>query len=131
MTVLLDANVLIALLVRGHVHHEAAERWFGTSAERFATCPSTEGSLIRTLIRGGESAAGAKTLLERFAAHPRHEFWRDDLSYREIPMNGIDGHRQVTDAYLAHLARVRGGRLATFDRGMAAVHPDVVELLPQ
>jgi len=28
VTVLLDANVLIALLVDDHVHHEAAENWF-------------------------------------------------------------------------------------------------------
>ncbi len=33
MTVLLDANVLIALLVEDHVHHGAAEDWFGDSLE--------------------------------------------------------------------------------------------------
>jgi hypothetical protein len=39
------------------------------------------------------------------------------------------GHRQVTDAYLAALARRRQGRLATLDKGLAALHPDVAELL--
>ena len=33
------------------------------------------------------------------------------------------------DAYLAALARSHGGRLATFDKGMAALHADVVELV--
>ena len=41
MTVLLDANVLIALLVDDHVHHEAAENWFTDMAEPLATCPIT------------------------------------------------------------------------------------------
>ena len=39
------------------------------------------------------------------------------------------GHRQVTDAYLAELARRHRGRLVTLDAGLAAVHPDVAELL--
>lgn len=45
-------------------------------------------------------------------------------------MAGVIGHRQVADAYLAGLARARGGRLATFDAGLAALHPDVAELVP-
>jgi uncharacterized protein len=35
-------------------------------------------------------------------------------------------HRQVTDAYLAQLARGHGGRLASFDQGLAGLHHDVV-----
>ncbi len=38
--------------------------------------------------------------------------------------------RQVTEAYLAALARARSGRLATLDRGVVAVHPDVADLVP-
>ncbi len=45
MTVLLDANVLIALLVDDHVHHGAAENWFVGMSGNFATCPITQGSL--------------------------------------------------------------------------------------
>jgi predicted nucleic acid-binding protein len=41
----------------------------------------------------------------------------------------VIGHRQVTDAYLVALARHHDGRLATFDRGLAALHDDAVELL--
>lgn len=130
MTVLLDANVLIGLLIDEHVHHEPAEAWFEASTDRFATCPITEGSLIRTLIRVGQPAGRARAVLTTFATHPRHEFWRDDLSYREIPLERVDGHRQVTDAYLVHLARSRRGRMLTFDRAMASAYPDVVDLLP-
>jgi predicted nucleic acid-binding protein len=53
--VLLDANVLIALLVEDHVHHAHAESWFVASSVGFATCPVTQGSLMRLLIREGQS----------------------------------------------------------------------------
>lgn len=130
MTVLLDANVLIALLVDEHVHHEAAESWFSGTTDSFATCPVTQGSLIRLLVREGQSAATARQVLTDTTAHPQHEFWPDDVPYTEVPTEGIIGHRQITDAYLAELARVRGARIATFDRGMAKLHSDVVELVP-
>lgn len=130
MTALLDANVLIALLVADHVHHSAAERWLAGTTGNFATCPITEGSLVRLLIREGQPAETAKALLSAMAGDDRHEFWADALSYREVPMTGVVGHRQVTDAYLAQLARTRPGRLATFDSGLAKLHPDVAEVIP-
>ncbi len=130
MTVLLDANVLIALLVDDHVHHAAAENWFAGMGENFATCPVTQGSLMRLLIREGQSAAAARAVLSGTAANPRHEFWPDDVPYTDVPVKGIIGHRQVTDAYLIQLARARGSRLATFDQAMAKLHDDVADLIP-
>jgi hypothetical protein len=62
--------------------------------------------------------------------HDRHDFWSDDVSYLDVRLEGVVGHRQVTDAYLAGLARGRGGRLATFDGGLAALHPDVAVRVP-
>lgn len=130
MTFLLDANVLIALLVDDHVHHAAAENWFAGTTGNFATCPSTQGSLLRLLIREGQSAAAARAVLSQTAASPRHEFWPDDIRYTDVPIQGIVGHRQVTDAYLAQLARSHQGRLATFDQGLAKLHHDVADLVP-
>lgn len=130
MTVLLDANVLIALLVSDHVHHDAAETWFATLASDFATCPITEGSLVRLLLREGQTAEAARDIVRALADHPHHEFWPDTISYSGVPTYGIIGHRQVTDAYLAQLARSRDGRLVTFDQGLAKLHHDVVDLLP-
>lgn len=130
MTVLLDANVLIALLVEDHVHHAAAEDWFGALSESFATCPITQGSLMRLLIREGQSAVAAREVLDGTTADPRHEFWPDDIPYTDVPAQGIIGHRQLTDAYLAQLARARSSRLATFDQAMAKLHNDVAELVP-
>lgn len=130
MTVLLDANVLIGLLVDDHVHHQAAEAWFAAGSDKFATCPVTQGSFLRLMVREHQPAATARAVLERTAAHGRHEFWPDDVGYTEVPMTGIVGHRQVTDAYLVQLARSRGGRLATFDQALAKLHPDVALQVP-
>ena len=130
MTVLLDANVLIALLVDDHVHHEAAENWFTGLNGNFATCPITQGSLLRLLIREGQPTATARAVLAGTAADPRHEFWPDDVPYTDVPTRGIIGHRQVTDAYLAQLARSRESKLATFDQAIAMLHQDVAELVP-
>jgi uncharacterized protein len=130
VSVLLDANVLIALVVAEHVHHDAAEAWLAGHAGRFATCPITQGSLVRLLIREGQAADAARALVAAVAADSRHDFWTDDVSYQDVRMAGVVGHRQVTDAYLAQLARVRDGRLASFDQGLAKLHSDVVDLVP-
>ena len=130
MTVLGDANVLIALLVDDHVHHVAAENWFVGTSGNFATCPITQGSLMRLLTREGQSAATAQAVLNGATGNARHEFWPDDVSYADVPAQGIIGHRQVTDAYLAQLARAHGSRLATFDQAIAKLHHDVAELVP-
>ena len=130
MTILLDANVLIALLVDDHVHHMAAENWFAGISGNLATCPITQGSLMRLLIREGQSAATAQAVLNGATGDARHEFWPDDVGYADVPIQGIIGHRQVTDAYLAQLARARGSRLATFYQAMAKLHNDVADLIP-
>ncbi len=127
---LLDANVLIALVVDDHLRHGQAEAWFASSGTAFATCPVTQGSLMRLLIREGQSAELARSVLQEIVGSPRHEFWPDNTSYHDIPVAGIVGHRQVTDAYLAHLARSYSARLATFDQALAKLHADVADLIP-
>jgi len=129
VAILLDANVLIALVVADHVHHDVAEAWLGSTDERFATCPITEGSVVRLLIREGQSADTAQAVIAAVNDDMRQEFWADDLSYGAVSLKNVIGHRQVTDAYLAQLARHRGGRLATFDRGLATLHSDVADLV--
>ncbi|HET9875967.1 MAG TPA: TA system VapC family ribonuclease toxin [Mycobacterium sp.] len=130
MTVLLDANVLISLVVADHVHHGPAEEWLAASGIAFATCPITQGSLVRLLIRKGQTADAAKKVIKSISVDPRHKFWPDSISFSEVQLAGVVGHRQVTDAYLAQLARTHDGRLATFDRGLAQLHSDVADLVP-
>ena len=121
---LLDSNVLIALATPEHSLNSRAADWFRTG-HRFATCPITQGALLRFHLRAGVDATveSAKLLLESISSLPRHEFWPDDVPYLDLPSAGIVGHRQVTDAYLVLLARNHGGSVATMDQALAAVHP--------
>lgn len=127
---LLDGNVLVALVSDTHVHHAAAQRWFASQRQPFATCPITQGTLVRLLMSLGDlRAEEAAQVLAGLTAHPRHRFWPDSIGYEQVAWTGVMGHRQVTDAYLAALARHHQGRLVTFDGGLSGLHPDVaVEL---
>lgn len=128
---LLDSNVLVALADTSHIHHDPAERWLARQSLPFATCPITQGALIRVLLqtRAVESVRGAIDVLSLILGDGRHRFISDDMPYLDVSWRGVLGHRQVTDAYLAALARRHGARLATFDRGLAALHADVAVLI--
>lgn len=126
-TALLDLNILTALLWPAHEHHEAAHRWFGARCKaRWATCAITELGLIRLVTnpsfsRDALSPTDALVLLSSNLAHENHDFWIEDLSVAvalgSVP-HKLQGHKQVTDAYLLALAAHHRGVLATFDRGI-------------
>ena len=133
MTWLLDGNVLVALRVDSHVHHDRVHRWFATlKRDRFATCVLTQGTLLRVHMKpaADTSAAAAWQALKEVAAHPKHEWWGDSLNFLGVPHRHLQGSAQVTDAWLAELARRRKGCLATLDSGLAVLHEDVAVLLP-
>ena len=126
---LLDANVLIALTIAEHEHHDAVATW-SSQIDLFALCPIVEGALTRFLIRLGESPSTPRRLLQQLHASPRFTFWPDALSYADVALDRVRGHRQVTDAYLVALAASHQARLATVDAGLVAEHPEVALLIP-
>lgn len=77
----------------------------------------------------GETSSTATTILQAVAAHPRGRFWPDAVSYIDLELSDVQGHRQVTDVYLAGLAASEGGRLATFDSALAALRPHETHLI--
>jgi len=131
MTWLLDGNVLVAMTIDSHLHHSRARAWWKARRRAIATCASTQGTLLRVHMALAEdrSAAAAWATLSAICALPGHEFWDDSLSYVDVHHRHLQGPRQVTDAWLAELARQRGGRLATLDAGLATLHADVAELI--
>jgi uncharacterized protein len=130
-TYLLDANVLIALTVAEHVHHVRASAWAGT-IERFAVCPVVEGALVRFLVRVGERAEAAQQVLRGLQARKGYEFWPDSLSYVQASLNRVQGHRQVTEAYLVSLVAQRSStRLATLDEPLQRATPEWTLLIPE
>ncbi|WP_395716517.1 PIN domain-containing protein [Prosthecobacter sp.] len=131
MTWLVDGSVLSAHVLSGHPAHSQAEAWFNRLQEPFATCSVTQGTLLRLHMHLAidTSAAAAWKALAGVEAHPLHEYWGDDLPYREVPNRQIQGHRQVTDAWLVELARRNGGKVATLDTGMVATYPNDAVLI--
>lgn len=118
-TYLLDANVLTALTVAEHEHHDRAAAWAATISE-FAVCPIDERALVRFLVRTGESVDPAVAVLRALRGVAGYTFWSDTVSYAEARLDHVRRHRQVTDAYLAALVEQHpNGRLATFDDALA------------
>ena len=124
---LLDGNVLVALAWPEHAAHEKAGRWFARHAQRgWASCPITQGALVRVLSNPAFSEralapSGALQVLVRNLDVPGHRFWSDSIGVGEalerMPAV-LTGHRQITDAYLVALAIHNKGKLATLDRGI-------------
>lgn len=127
--VLVDGNVLVALVVDDHVHHARARRWFADGVRPFLTCPITQGTLLRVSLHQGATIESASETLAGLTRHPRHRFVPDTLSYLDVGLGGVIGHRQITDAYLVALAERHGAVVATFDRGLAALRPSMTELV--
>ena len=130
---MLDGNLLVALRIDTHIHHERVHRWFrACSPDQFATCPLTQGTLLRvhmTLALDGTAAAAWQALTE-VVSHRRHVLWLDNFSYLDVSPQLLQGPKQLTDAWLAELARRKSGKLATLDQGLAVLHADVSELVP-
>jgi toxin-antitoxin system PIN domain toxin len=140
-----DVNVLIALLWPAHAQHGAALGWFRRRGRLgWATCPHTEIGFIRIVSnpafsRDAVSPGEAAALLRSNTSLSRHQFWpEEDPPSAALAAFGssLQGHQQVADAYLLQFAAKRGGRLATFDRGLSSlVAPDLapaahLEIIP-
>lgn len=142
-TALLDVNILTAFLWPAHEHHEAAHRWFhARGSVRWATTPLTQLGFARIVSnpafsRDALSPLEAVALLNENLSHPAHEFWTENL---QVPSavhgmeSGLQGHRQLTDAYLLALASRHKGVLATFDRHLrtlaAQAFDSALEIVP-
>lgn len=125
---LLDGNVLLASAAPNSPHHFDARDWLDRNVRGFATCPITQGTFLRLFTRVVPTAKprDAWAVLSAILELPEHEFWPDSLSYADVALGSLIGGGQITDAYLAALARHHGGRVATFDVGFEQQHPDVV-----
>jgi toxin-antitoxin system PIN domain toxin len=117
--------VLIALFDASHLNHDAAHRWFKDAGrESWATCPITENGFVRVLSHPSYPSVQATPnevadRLSAFVGQRGHVFWPDDISLLSDLDAGsrarLVGSQQVTDFYLAALARHHAGCLATFD----------------
>ena len=127
MRALLDVNVLIALLDQAHPHHDAALSWMKVNIKQgWASCPITQNGCIRIMSQAAyPGARPVSQIIERLRAalnHSAHVFWPDDSTIVDpeiVDGTRVHGARQITDTYLLALALKHGGRLVTFDSGIA------------
>lgn len=125
--VLLDVNVLIALLDDAHVFSRRANEWIESAPRRVATCPIVENGVIRIMSAPAYSATHRVTPekiangLKALATGLDHVFWPDAVSLLDesvVDFSRLHGHRQVTDAYLLALAVQQRGAIASFDTAL-------------
>jgi toxin-antitoxin system PIN domain toxin len=137
LTFLLDVNLLLALIWQSHEHNEIARNWLKTVGS-FATCPISQLGFGRISshpsLGYGMSPDEAFTMLRRFLADPRHIFIPDNLSAEDriVRTDLMLGPNQVTDLYLAALARQHDVSLATLDQELVkkfATEPELVVLV--
>jgi toxin-antitoxin system PIN domain toxin len=126
---LLDVNLLIALAWPNHPQHGAAHRWFGREhSTGWGTCTVTQIGFVRVsshpAMEHHVSTQEAWHKLKEIVALPTHSFWEEppggcanDAFSKTIP-NTLT-HGLVTDGYLATVAAVHGGKVATFDRQLS------------
>jgi toxin-antitoxin system PIN domain toxin len=124
MRLLLDVNVLVALLDSAHAFSTKAYEWLDTQPRQIATCPIVENGVVRVMSSPGYSATHRATpiqvaqALQSMTGQLDHQFWPDDASIldeKAFDVGRLHGHRQITDAYLLALAVRHRGGLATFD----------------
>jgi toxin-antitoxin system PIN domain toxin len=136
-TALLDVNVLLALAWPNHQHHSEAHDWFSAQARHgWASCAFTQVAFIRLSANpnytpNAVSPEEAATLLDELLRHKHHHFWPSPTAANPNIYLRALGHQQVTDAYLASVARHQKGRLVTFDLRAVPHAPDVVELIAE
>jgi toxin-antitoxin system PIN domain toxin len=147
---LLDVNVIIALVVRTHVHHDIAYRWLVEEEgwrDGWATCPLVELGAMRLLInpkiaQQGDSPEqqGDKPMLPRRTARamlslrravPGYVWWPDDVpAAGRFEVRASQTAKQVTDRYIIGLARRHRGRVITLDQPLAnSAGSDALNLL--
>jgi predicted nucleic acid-binding protein len=130
---LLDCCTVIHLGVAEGDNHDTAMRWVEAHiGDHFVLCSVSEGALLRYLPRKPTTHAlqEAWVTLDDIYALPGFEFLNaPDLSYRNVANKGLQGVKQITDAWLAQLARRENLCLATFDKGLVAQHPDIARLI--
>lgn len=129
MTLLLDINVIIARLDRGHQFHERVTNWMtGLPALKIASCAITELGVLRIYghpsYPGGPgtpgNAAQDLTVVRAMQGHLFLSQLHSPLDAHSHPNLSDTSPKQLTDLYLLALAVRHRIRFATLDGNIPA-----------
>ena len=111
---MLDVNLLLACGWQTHAEHAQALAWLGDEAE-FFTCPLVELGFIRVSMGPAYRASFADAVEALLAIKRRANARVIPVNFDATKLPPLSAHGDVTDAYLASLAREHGLQLATLD----------------
>jgi toxin-antitoxin system PIN domain toxin len=129
---LLDVNVLVALAWTENRQYSIGRALFSrNSVKGWATCPLVQAGFVRILSNPGFSShsVSVQQAIESLTVSLRdqaHQFWPDSISLPDVVQllkGRVQGHQQITDAYLLALAIHNRGKLATLDRKIVEFAP--------
>ncbi|MEB3276372.1 MAG: VapC toxin family PIN domain ribonuclease [Cyanobacteriota bacterium] len=123
---LLDPNVLVALLDPQHCQHRPVQRWFAghAAAQGWATCPASERLVLAVMTHpdfpGRLTLEQAAMRLARLRAWPGHRFWAEAVDLGAFPSpilwTLVPAAGALADLELLALAVVHDGVLVTLGR---------------
>jgi uncharacterized protein len=137
---LVDVNVVLALMVRQHVHHDVALTWFdGLAAGEAGLCRFVQLAVIRLLGNHAvmsEHAVAARVawrLIDDLLQDERLEFLAEpsgvDSILPQLFKHPVPTGKLVADAYLAAFAMAASFRMVTLDAGFRQFKGLTVDLL--
>ena len=128
---LLDNDVFLAAIYRGHASHPRARRWLDAAKPAGGgVAVETYLAAIRLLMNPAVMHAGVLTAKQAIDAvetelagrHPGRVVLNPQRPDRSL-LEKASGHRQVMDFWLVQIARDCGAKLATGDAGTLALWP--------
>jgi len=126
MKYLLDVNVVVALLIQAHEHHDAAETWAAAldRSDQVVLCSWTEIAFVRVSLAAGyvpDIGLALRALGAFRAGKAEVAFVADDRRAAHLP-GCVKTPAQTSDGHLTSLAVACGARLATFDSRLAGAY---------
>lgn len=126
MKALLDANVLVALFDADNKYHDIAEKWFldfiCEPNNVWLSCAITQMACLRVLSLPSYpkhfTFAEIQQILQGAMLASNHQFLVEEMNLvldEVLDWRHLQGHRQLTDAYLLALAVANQAVFVTFD----------------
>ncbi len=124
---LLDANVLVALFDNKNANHSLVKKWFShhiiAQNKVWLSCTITQMACLRILslpsYPANYSFSDIQQIFDKAIVKTRHQFLTcelDVIQHDIFNWRHLQGHRQLTDAYLLALAVANQAVLLTFDK---------------
>lgn len=132
MSHLLDNDVFVAALYRGHVLHPRARAWLDAAKpDGWGIAAETYLAAVRLLMNPAVMGSGAFSAPDALAAveaelagpHPGRIVLARSKPRSDL-IGRAEGHKQVMDLWLVQIARQAGCKLATHDSALAARWPE-------